>query len=576
MSLRNKIAAGEVVERPSSIVKELIENSIDAGGGRISVETARAGKRLIKVADNGSGMEREDALLAFERYATSKIRDEEDLFDIRTMGFRGEALSSIAAVAKVRLTTAPAAVAGGNGPGTCIEIAGGEMRDVKDCAASGTSVEVKDLFFNTPARRKFLKSDTTENYHIIDAVTREALSHYLIGFSLLMDGSEVLTLPAASSYRERLLQVYGKESLDAMVETDIREGRMGLKAFVGRPSNLRSNKNGQFLFINRRPVRDQSVAFAVSRAYEDLLPRDRHPVFFIFLEIDPAEVDFNVHPAKREVRFGNKSAVFNFVYNAARDVLRQVREEGVRASGLGSRDEERPSYDAGMQESGRPVAQEHGIFPSPGAVVSEPAHPRYFTGSIPFIYLGDTFVAVPDNRGIIIMDYHAAHERINYERFLKKIDVHSCPLLFPQQVKLESGDYRVILENLDLLREMGVDAEDFGHNTIIVRGLPESLRDADLNALMADAASSLLSGDSVVAESGGSEKGLGPLNAGKRALAARLACHSSIRGREVPDGPRISELMKDLDSAENPDSCPHGRPTRIFISLEELRKMFRK
>src|SRR5208283_628570 len=327
VSLRNKIAAGEVVERPASVVKELIENAIDAAGARISIETIRAGKKLIHVSDNGTGMDREDAVRAFERYATSKIKDEQDLFNLKTMGFRGEALSSIAAVSKITLMTA--APSGENSPsaaGTCVEIAGGEIVSVKDCAAVGTSIAVRELFFNTPARRKFLKSDATENYHIIDTVTREALSHPHLMFVLRMDGSEVFSLPAASSLRERLLQLYGKDFIDGLIEHDISDAvdtGMTVHVFTSGLAHMKNNRNIQFVFVNRRPVKDQAVAYAVCKAYEGMVPREKYPAFFVFLDIDAGRVDFNVHPAKREVRFEQKAGIFDFVSHAVKEALKK-------------------------------------------------------------------------------------------------------------------------------------------------------------------------------------------------------------------------------------------------------------
>ncbi len=585
VSLRNKIAAGEVVERPASVIKELMENSIDAGSTRIAVDTAHAGKRLIKVADNGAGMEKEDALLAFERYATSKIRDENDLFCIRTMGFRGEALSSIAAVSKMKLATAPAGEVAGPGEsrqpaindqrsaiGACIEIYGGEIKEIKDCSAAGTTIEVKDLFYNTPARRKFLKSDTTENYHIIDTVTREALSHYHIGFVLRMDGSDVLRLPAASSHRERLLQIYGKEFLDGLLESESRDARMNIKAFFSKTTNLRNNKNSQFLFVNNRPVKDQSVSYAVNKAYEGMVPGDKHPLFFLFLEIDPVKVDFNVHPTKREIRFEDKSTVFHCVHRTARSVLVPHDEARDVPPVPGT-----PVSAHGTGQAGTGAYQPFsgGLPQDPLQTVSETVA-AFYEESTPFIYLGDTLVAIPGRDGITIMDYHAAHERINYERFLKGLEIPSCPLLFPQQVKMQGSEYRVVLDNHEMLNGFGMELEDFGHGTIIVRSLPEILRDADLQSLMSDAASALLRRDLTGEDPTGSGNPLEPLNSPKKALAARLACHSSIRGKEVPDGTRIAGLMKALDAADDPGHCPHGRPTRIVISMNELKKMFRK
>lgn len=581
VSLRNKIAAGEVVERPASVVKELIENAIDAESTRISVETVRAGKKLIHVSDNGTGMDREDAVRAFERYATSKIKDEHDLFNLKTMGFRGEALSSIAAVSKMTLMTA--ARSGEYGPGsagTCVEIAGGEIVSVKDCAAAGTSIEVRELFSNTPARRKFLKSDATENYHIIDTFTREALSHPQLMFVLRMDGSEVFSLPVAFSLRERLLQLYGKDFIDGLIEhgtSRAMDTGMTISLFTSRLAHMKNNRNTQFIFVNRRPVKDQSVAYAVCKAYEGMVPKDKQPAFFIFLDIDAGQVDFNVHPAKREVRFAQKTGIFDFVWNAVTEGLK--KDPGFCFSDVGI-NETPPSPVAG---DWRP----HDRYqPSPAGaalpvdLISEQTD-TFSAGPAPLLYLGDTFVAVASCGGLVLLDYHAAHERVNYERFLKRRDLQAFRLLFPLQVKLQRGEYAVLLEHLDLLNEVGLEAEDFGHDTILIRSIPEVLREADLASLISDIAVALLeipgkSSSKNISGSDGHAGESGPVELIRKSIAARLACHSSIRGKEVPDGARVAELLKSLDATDNPHCCPHGRPTRIVISIGELRKMFKK
>ena len=579
--LRNKIAAGEVVERPASVVKELIENAIDAEGTRISVETVRAGKKLIHVSDNGAGMDREDAVRAFERYATSKIKDEQDLFNLKTMGFRGEALSSIAAVSKMTLMTAVRSGEHGTGAaGTCVELAGGEIVSVKDCAAAGTSIEVRELFFNTPARRKFLKSEATENYHIIDTVTREALSHPHLMFVLRMDGSEVFSLPVASSLRERLLQLYGKDFIDGLIEhgaSDSVDTGMTVSVFTSGLAHMRNNRNIQFIFVNRRPVKDQSVAYAVCKAYEGMVPREKHPAFFVFLDIDAGQVDFNVHPAKREVRFAQKVSIFDFVCHAVKEGLK--KDAGFCFTDLVFDHPEKtgtaPIFETKMGAvpvfSGTALAE---------GLISEQTDP-FSTGPAPLLYLGDTFVAVGAAGGLVLLDYHAAHERVNYEKFLKKKDLQAYRLLFPVQVKVQRGEYAVLLEHLHLLNEMGLEAEDFGHDTILIRSIPELLRDADLASLVSDVAAALLelpgkNSPQNISGSAGRVAEPGPFELIRKSLAARLACHSSLRGKEVPDGTRVSGLLKSLDATDNPHSCPHGRPTRIVISLDELRKMFKK
>lgn len=560
--LRNKIAAGEVVERPASVVKELIENSIDAGSARIEITISGAGKKLIRISDNGCGINREDALPAFERYATSKISEEDDLYRIRTMGFRGEALSSIASISKIRLVTAPKSLDGQTG--VAVEIAGGEVKDVRDCPATGTLIEVKDLFFNTPARRKFLKTDSTENYHIIDAVTREALSHYDIGFILRIEDDDLLSLSPASSLRERLAQVYGKHFADSMAEKATGDEGLSVRAFFGRAADARSNRNSQFVFINRRPVKDQSINHAVYRAYEDVMPRGKHPVFFIFIEIDPGKIDVNVHPAKREVRFEDKTGVYDLIFRSAREAVRDSVED-LTSDSFGSSGE---TINAGYTTGFARASDDSGSQARP-SMLSEPQAIRYDAGT-PSIYICETFVAIADKQGLALLDYHAAHERINFERLLNKRGEDSQRLLFPQQVKLEAKDYRVVLQNISLFREFGIEAEDFGHGTVLVRGLPGMLIDADLTALLSDAAACIVETPS----SGG--KADDPLASASRSLAARLACHSSVRGREVPDSARVAAILRDLEQCEEPDRCPHGRPTRIRISAAELKKMFRK
>lgn len=563
VDLRNKIAAGEVVERPASVVKELIENAIDAKSADIRIEVLYGGKRLIKVSDNGTGMDREDALLCFERHATSKIDNEADLFNITTLGFRGEALPSISSVSKVRLITGVK----DSGSGIAIELIGGEKKEVKDSSFSGTSIEIKDLFFNTPARKKFLKTNSTELFHIIDTVTKEALSHYEIGFTLFIENQETMLVPRASGFRERIMQIYGDEFLNGLTGVNNMYGGMGINAFVSKARNFRNNKAHQFIFINRRPIKDTSLSHAVYNAYEGILPKDKHPVFFLFLSLDPKKVDFNVHPSKREVRFEDKESVYRFVNVSIRDAVKEARTEYIRPfveapGGL------QPESVHLVESSLRPAfsIDNAAHYESPvkqfGAKVSENLELTY-KPSLPFIYLGDTFIAVSGKGGLTIIDHHAAHERILYERFLKKINLDSHQLLFPQQVKLSHKEYRVILENKTLLYEFGIEADDFGHDTLIIHSLPDALDSADLRGILSDIASAI-------------SEGVHPDKSLKEALAARIACHASVRGKEILNREEFSRLIADLDKTEYPDQCPHGRPTRLFFTLDDLKKMFKR
>lgn len=559
--LRNKIAAGEVIERPASVVKELIENSIDAGSTDIKIDILYGGKRLIRVSDNGTGMDKEDALLCFERHATSKLFNENGLLNIRTLGFRGEALSSIASVSKIKLITGlknsppqPPLSKGGTrgGVGVSVEIQGDEAKEIKDCPSIGTSVEVRDLFFNTPARKKFLKSNSTELFHIIDVVTKEALSHWETGFRLTSDKQETLNLPLSADQKERIMQIYGEEFLYSLIEANAETEGIRIRSYITKGENFRDRRSNQFIFINKRPVKDQSLSHAVYNAYEGILPRDKHPVFFLFLDIDPWKVDFNVHPTKREVRFEDKESIYRFVNTSIRETVRGERTEYAK------------------QFTEMPAAPLANVFDmsrfpqdtSYGSVISETLEFAY-KPHLPFIYLGDTFIAISGKGGLTLIDHHAAHERILYEKFLNKINLNSHQLLFPQRIKLSHKEYRIILGNILILKDFGIEVDDFGHETLIVRSLPDDLKEADIRGILSDVASCII-------------EGVAPDKTLKETIAARIACHSSIRGKGILNQEKISSLLTQLEKTEHPDQCPHGRPTRIFFSLDDLKKMFKR
>lgn len=562
VELRNRIAAGEVIERPASVVKELVENAIDAGSTEIIIEVLYGGKRMIKVSDNGSGMDREDAFLCLEPHATSKLSKEDDLFDIRTLGFRGEALPSIASVSKVTLVTGlkalPAPLTPGKGPansimGVSIEISGGETGEIRDSPFAGTSIEVRDLFFNMPARKKFLKTDNTELYHIIDTVTKEALSHYGIGFNLLTDSHETMILPRASGYRERIMQIYGEEFLKGLMEVGASGAGITMKALVSVGSNFRNSKAHQYVFINSRPVKDQALSHAVYKAYEGIMPTDKHPVFFLFLDIDPKKIDVNVHPTKREVRFPDKETIYKFIYGSIRDAVKKDRVSYAAAFGEGP-EPQIPSPSS--------AAYPASPYSDSNVSVSENTGLTY-RPSLPSLYLGDTFIAVAGKGGLTLIDHHAAHERILYEKFLRRLELKSHHLLFPEQLKLTHKEYRVILEKKDLLIEFGIELDDFGHDTLIIRALPDAMTHTDLQGLFSDIAAALL-------------EGVRPDRGLKESIAARIACHASVRGKDILNQEELSMLLADLENTEHPDQCPHGRPTRIFYTLDDLKKMFRR
>jgi len=550
--LCNKIAAGEVIERPASVVKELIENALDAGSTEITVEVGHGGKRLVRVTDNGTGMDRDDALLCFQQHATSKIAEYDDLFNIRTLGFRGEALPSIASVSRMRIITGLR----GASAGIAVGLQAGRINETREAPASGTSVEVRDLFFNTPARKKFLKTDSTELFHIIDVVTKEGLSHPETAFSLLVDNNETISLAEASGFRERIMQVYGEEFLAGLKETASAMEGLEMHAFISNSSSFRGSRSHQFIFLNRRPIKDQSISHAVYRAYEGILPPDKHPLYFIYLDLDPHKVDFNVHPTKREVRFEDKETVYRFIVSHLRDAVKQERTEYIREFNQPAVD------DAGACAHAASGSGPGQAFSAGMHTVSENLEFVY-RPSLPSLYLGDTFIAVAGKGGLTIVDHHAAHERVLFEKLLNRMEPQARQLLFPRQVQVSGKEYRVLVQNRDFLKTLGIEIDDFGKNTVIVRSVPAEIGEADIPGVISDIASGFL-------EEHTSSKPL------RYDLAARIACHSSVRGRKALSPDEVSQLLEDLEKTEHPDQCPHGRPTRIFYSLNDLNKLFKR
>jgi DNA mismatch repair protein MutL len=551
--VRNKIAAGEVIERPASVAKELLENSIDAGSTDISLEIRYGGKRLLRVSDNGIGMDKDDLLLAFQRHATSKLVQETDLYSISTLGFRGEALPAIASVSKVTVKTGIR----GAGAGSSLEMIGSDMKGVRESPPyEGTSIEVRDLFFNTPARKKFLKATNTELYHVLDTATRIALSHWEIRFRVINNEQETMNLPTASGLKERLIQVYGNEFYEELSEVQGQQEDISLHAFVSNHHNYRKTKSSQFIFINRRPIKDPSISRAVYQAYEGLLPQDRHPVFFIYIELNPRTVDVNVHPTKREVRFADRESIFRFVSNSLREVIKGERAEYVQQFTKPS-EHSSPAQSFGGGDPSRPFP------PVPGkTVVSENLELAY-KPSLPFLFLGDTFVALSGKGGLTVIDHHAAHERILFEKFLKGMGSASRQLLFPKPVKLPAKEYSVLLHNKGILLDLGIEIDDFGDNTVLLRSLPDELDNADMDSILSDISTGIIDGTV-------SRKSL------KEDLAALIACHSSIRGKEILNQEKMAYLVDELEKTDNPDQCPHGRPTRIFYSLDDLNRLFKR
>lgn len=570
-NLINKIAAGEVVERPASVVKELIENSIDAGATEIFIDVEQSGKRLIRITDNGGGMSQEDARVAFERHATSKISSESDLESIRTMGFRGEALSSIASVSQVRMLTAER----GASSGVLIEIDGGAVKAASDAAApAGTSIEVNHLFYNTPARLKFLKSAATEFSHVLSAVSHQAMAHPGIRFRLTHNKKTALDLPASNDVRERAFQIYGSELSENLMEFSGGRDSVGVRGLIARPAYTRADRTYQDFYVNGRPVKNASLAHALYQAYAELLMRDRHPVGFIFIDLDPALVDVNVHPAKAEVRFRNQSQIHDLV----RDVIR----EGLRGAGTVSSvtmpDGVREAVTDYLNSTDSPLTHRfpyggEGGFErteARGEVVSPV--PRFSDSPFPDLYplaqVHDSFIVAQSNEGMALIDQHAAHERVLFEKLQDQFTAGKIPvqnLLIPVQVELGPADKELLSEYLPALNSLGFIIENFGGNAFMIKAVPALMTGGDYKGLLLDIIDELkILGTSV------------KMDAFRDEVLSVMACHPAIKVHRRLTFPEMERLITDLFSCRMPHSCPHGRPTVVRFSMEEIKKMFKR
>lgn len=555
-SLRDKISAGEVIERPASVVKELIENSIDAGASNIDIEINNAGKRLIRVSDNGSGMDKEDAILCIQRYATSKLKQESDLFNIKSLGFRGEALSSISAVSKMTIITTERGK-----EGIIVEIHGGEIKGIKPVSTIGTTIEVRDIFYNTPARLKFLKTDYTELHHIIETVTNISMSVPNISFNFNIDGSNFRSFSKASDIKERLVQIFTKDITDRLLETVQYTTDISLRLFLGDAELVRNNRQSQHIFINRRWIRDMGLSRAIYNSLEDIIEKGKHPVFFMFIDMDTTMVDFNVHPTKREVRFKDGAKLFKMVSNAVNNLLKSKKNK---------EHPELPNIDSQNISLQNSLSVKEQINLYYASADKQTDLERY--QELRYLYLFDTILAKVDEDGLMLIDYHAVHERINYERLLNK-ETRSAQLLFPCSVSLDFASYKIILQEKSLLFSLGFDVDDFGNSTVLIRAVPDILSNCDITMIIRDIAYSLLHG-SFKSNINSNED---PMQSKMKAISSTIACHESIRGKDnCPDSLMLTNLLKSLEKTENPDYCPHGRPTKIVITKREILKMFKK
>lgn len=574
----NKIAAGEVVDRPASVVKELVENALDAGATQIAVEVVAGGRKLIMVSDNGSGMNRDDALLSVERHATSKIRDADDIENVGTLGFRGEALAAIAAVSQFSLATRRADAVGG----VEVVMSGGKMQDVRDAGCPpGTAIHVRHLFYNIPARRKFLRSEQTELAHVRQMFLVYALSYPEVGFVLTVDGRETYRLAGGAGADDRLRELFGAELIKNLRPVNHAAGEIAVRGYAGLPQASRADRSEQYIFINRRPAAAPMLGHALAEAYHTLLPKGRYPVLFLYIEMEPSLVDVNVHPAKKEVRFRKPSDVRDAVIQAIRQALSTAQEAPAAPASVsdGPASSQPPlitipdlpksrafAYPrlpmVPSSEPGRPVpAAGSGEQPAAPVSASRPWSWCRVLGQV-----GGLYVVMETEDGLVLMDPHAAHERLLFERYMKEVVAHrvaSQGLLAPETVEMLPGDAQRVRDNIPLLKDMGFGISEFGGDAFMVDALPGCIGGASASDLLTAVAQSMERGGS----RGGTERWA-------EEDVAQAACKAAVKARDRLTLQEIEQLVVDLAGAEMPYTCPHGRPTVIFMSFNELHKKF--
>ena len=573
----NQIAAGEVIERPASVVKELLENSLDAGARQVRVGFRAGGRSAISVADDGWGMSRDDGLLCLERHGTSKIAVAEDIESIHTLGFRGEAVPSIAAVSRFTLTTcehdAPS--------GTRVVIAGGKLLNVQEVgAAPGTTVEVRSLFFNLPARRKFLRTPQTESAHIHHIVTLHALAHPAVAWRLQDEERVVLDLAPARTLAERIREIYGAEFFQDLVplpESEMVAARV--TGFVGRPGVSRATRDQQHVFVNVRPVESRGINFALLEAYHTALMRGRFPIAFLFVEVEPGAVDVNIHPTKREVRFRDEYAVRAAVTATVRRALEpQAAATPVQPVRLTLQAETVDAVPAPVEQR-LPLTQAGTwsverrassvvttVTPAPAEAPDAPRSTPHDSWRVLGV-IGQLYVLIESAEGLVLLDQHAAHERVLFERMLKQLEQGAAPsqrLLIPATLELEARDAAFVRENLATFQRMGIGLSEFGPKAFLVDALPPWLpARVDLRQVFRDVLDEVRAGGA----------SLSKLRLGEDAVATTV-CRHAVKAHDPLSIAELESLLRELRACDLPYTCPHGRPTMIQLSYAELEKKF--
>ena len=584
----SQVAAGEVIERPASVVKELVENSIDAGAKRIETVIRRGGISLIRVVDDGCGMDRDDALLSLERHATSKIRTGNDLAAIATLGFRGEALPSIASVSRFRLTTREhGAIAGSE-----IVVSGGRIETVREGGeAPGTQVEVRSLFYNLPARRKFLRTENTEARNVEHQIHLQAIAHPEIAFAFVRDERVALQLPAGATLRDRIRDLYGAELVETLLAVEHSAGArtIALNGLIGRAGVSRQTRAQQLVFVNGRAIESPVITAGLREGYHTALMKGQFPVSFLFIEIDPAAVDVNVHPAKREVRFRDPNSVREAIVAAIRQTLEGGRDSwqqhfDARVAPVAAVAARGPSTVTAPPLPEEPrtatAATEQQVIPSSESIRGEGPRNRsadfqlsqqHATAKPPSQFqiigvLNKLYVLMENETGLVLVDQHAAHERILFEELRRRMEEQGVPsqrLLLPQQFDLPPRDADWIEHNGATLQRMGIGIEAFGPSTFRIDSLPAFVNPADPIAFMRNVIDELKSASSTSS----------PMRLGEDIIATTV-CRHAVKANDPLRYLEVEKLITDLLACELPYCCPHGRPTMIHISLAELEKKF--
>ena len=586
--LANQIAAGEVVERPASVVKELVENSIDAQASLIRLDIEGGGKKKIRIMDNGMGMTPNECLLAFSRHATSKISRFEDIQNIRSLGFRGEALPSIASIAKVRCTSARSEIEGGK----LVVVEGGEVIEEKDVSCSrGTTLEVAQLFYVTPARSKFLKGDSTEFSHITQIVTQQALAYPNIQFHLTHNGREVINTLPTEQLHYRIAELFGPDLAKSLIEVDMKSGDYQMKGFVSNPVYTRSSRNAQYCFVNGRFVRDKVILHATQQGYSHLLPKGQHPAMFLYLTMDPKLVDVNVHPSKAEVRFAFQQDLHQFVAHSVRAALeknQQVNLNKCEETNIPIQEPPDPfsrelSYKV-SQWTDTPAPSVQGntsqplremLSPEDSAMTSQvnlfdkapiPVSNLIYSEFEPLGQLDNSFIIMQGKKGILVVDQHVAHERILYEQFRgaaknRKVEVQK--LLFPLPIELSAEESEVLTPNLPRLLELGLELELFGNNEFLLRSVPAILKNGNHENLIRETIDALPreAHDDV-------------LDAKYEGLLIMMSCRNAIKVNHILNFDQIQKLISDLEKTSMPYTCPHGRPISLLFEINDILKKF--